>query len=167
MRIQDRELLETLRDSFAEIEMPFELIDVNGKDVLTCFFNGEDELAPKDLSIDIAHLGDEQGNAIRIMVSVFYDLGTEAEDKIRELLPALNSLLSIGCFCMMPEGYLYLSYAFLPDDLEEINAAVTLAAEIDILTATAARARELLLPIVRGELDMNDIGQDAYRIAQL
>ena len=166
MKIQDRELLEALKEAFAEFDTPFEIIDVDGKDVLTRFFDRSSELAPEDLSIDIVHL-DELGDAIRIMVSVFYGLDARAEETILGLLPALNSLLDIGCFCMIPEGYLYLSYAFMTDDLDENNAAISLAADTELLTATAVRARELLLPIVRGEIDPDGIDHDAYRIAQI
>lgn len=164
---QDRQILEELQAALNALELNFEIIDVEGKDVLTCFPAEKTDLTPEDISVNLEHF-DGGSTAMQIMISVFYDLNEQAVPLIERLLTSLNSLLSVGNFCLMQqEGYLYLNSAFLIDGIDEGEAGFSLAAHMGILTATAARARELLLPVVRGEIGAEAIEYDDYRISQM
>ena len=164
--MNDRTLLEIIAEALNEIRLSSELSEIGGKDTLTYYFDEDAPLAPRDCSISVTHFENESV-ALQILISVFYELDDELKPHIERLLKPLNSLLSIGCFCLMPEGYLYLKDAFLIDDMAEEEMLISLAVDLELLTATAARSRELLLPLVNGEISPNEIEEDAFCISQL
>ena len=165
MKQNDRELLERIREALSDIRATSEIADIEGRDVLTYYFEELSEITPIDCSVNVAHFDDGK-TALQLMVSVFYDLSAELVPHVERLLNPLNSMLSIGSFCLMPEGYLYLNYTCLTDDLNETEMLLSLAVGLQLLTATAARARELLLPLVKGETDPNQAEADDFCISQ-
>ena len=161
----NRELLEGMQAFLNNLGKDFELTDVGGKDVLEYYYGGEESF-PVDCTLSVENIGD--GNtAVQIMITVFYELDEKTSAFIRELLPSLNSALEVGCFCLIPQdGFMYLNNAFLTDGFDESNIALSLAANLEVLTATAGQARELLLPLVKGEIKPDDVRKDEMFIAQ-
>ena len=162
----DIELLKTVQAACETIGISFKLEDVNDRPVLLCFSNGS-ELAPLDFSINTVHF-ESGGTGFQLSATVFYSLDAEAASCVQRLLPSMNAFLSVGCFCLMPtENCLYLNSAFLIDRLSEQDWLSSLSVNMDILTATASRARELLLPLVNGEITPDSVREEDFYIIQL
>ena len=162
----DKELLKTIQAAYEAIGVSFELNEVEGKPELICFMKG-DELTPLDCGINAVHF--ESGSeGLQLTVTVFYDLDAETASCVQRLLPSMNAFLSVGCFCLMPvENCLYMNSAFLIDSLSERDWMTSLSVSMDVLTATASRARELLLPLVNGEITPDDVREEDFYISQL
>ena len=162
----DTELLKTIQAAYETIGVDFELEDVNGKPELICFMGG-DEFAPVDCSINAVHF-ESGSDGLQLSVTVFCDLDDETASCVQRLLPSMNAFLSVGCFCLMPvENCLYLNSAFIIDSLSEQERMSSLSVNMDVLTATASRARELLLPIVNGETTPDSVREEDCYISQL
>ena len=162
---KNRELLEGMQAYLNNLGKAFELTDVGGKEVLEYYYGG-DESFPVDCTLSVESIGG--GNtAVQIMITVFYELDEKTAACIQSLLPSLNSMLEIGCFCLIPQdGFLYMNNAFLADDLAGSSIALSLAANLEILTSTAIQARGLLLPLVKGEIQPEDVRRDDMIITQ-
>ena len=162
----DTELLKTIQAAYETIDVHFELEDVDGKPELICFMGG-DELAPLDCSINAVHF-ESGSDGLQLSVTVFYGLDEETASCVQRLLPSMNAFLSVGCFCLMPvENCLYMNSAFIIDSLSEQDWMSSLSVNMDVLTATASRARELLLPLVNGEISPDSVREEDYFISQL
>lgn len=162
----DIELLKTVKAAYEMIDIDFELEDVDGKPGLFRVMGGN-ELAPLDCGISVARF-ESSGVGFQLSVTVFYELDEDIASCVQRLLPSMNRFLSVGCFCLMPvENCLYLNSAFLIDRLSERDWMSSLSVNMDVLTATASRARELLLPLVNGETAPDSVREEDFYIKQL
>ena len=166
MKAQDKELLDHIADYFERLNVDFEKETIGGLDSLVIHYTIEEEILPEDCTITIHH-PDANCTAIQLLFSMFSILDSEKTAEVSEFFDQMNSLLSLGYFgAVKDSGFVYFSYAFLTDKLTDENILSMLNALFGILTLTAAKGRELLLPLVLGKITKEELLNEDLSIVQ-
>ena len=165
MEMNDRELLYIIKELLDEGGADTELVVTDGQEALELEDRAGDE--PRlACNITVSHPS-EDTTAVQFLISMYFGLDEKTTENISRVLPEMNYLLSIGSFGCLPEdGYVYLSHAFLTDGLEMKNILLSFCACFDTLSVTALRGRELLAPLINGELLPEEAEPEQLRIVQ-
>ena len=166
MKQQDEELLERLEAFFKNLGLSYKNDIIGDKPALILTYDPEDDQLPGDCTITISHPG-EDFTAIQMLISIFVELDEKTTADAASLLPVMNSALSIGNFGVIrDEGYLYYNYAFLTNGMSDEGVLLSAAAALSIISDTAAEGIDILLPLINGEKDVDEIRNEDIVIAQ-
>ena len=166
MKQQDEELLERLEAFFENLGLSYKKDTIGEKPALILTYDPEDDQLPGDCTITICHPG-EDFTAIQMLISIFVELDEKTTADAASLLPVMNSALSIGHFGVIrDEGYFYYNYSFLTNGMSDEGVLISAAAALSIISDTAAEGIDILLPLINGEKDVDEIRNEDIVIAQ-
>ncbi|MCR4780954.1 MAG: hypothetical protein K5876_07660 [Ruminiclostridium sp.] len=161
--VWEKELLNELRDLFAEAGRNAEIENISGREVLVAEYEGENE--PEDCNVSVVHLM-EDTTEISVLISVRSGLDEKQSADIAALVPYLNRFLSIGCFGN-EDGYFWYSCSFVIDeDMERSILIKQITASVNIALNTAAEATAMILPVVNGEAHVSELMNEDTSIVQ-
>ncbi len=166
MTHNDSELFERIAGFFKNIDILAEKTELDGQEALVIPFDTGSDDMPADCTITVIH-PDEEYTVVQLLFSLFTDLDRKVSKDAVSLLPRMNLYLTLGSFgAIEDEGFLYLSYAFVTDGLKTDNILMSLGAAFSVLTLTADKGRELLLPLVEGKMTKEEMMSTELNIVQ-
>ena len=162
----DIELLSAVGDLLSEAGINVEPAEIDGRIVLELESRSELVDEEFDCTVSVCHPSKDT-TAVQLLAPVFYELDEDQTVTAARLLPELNYFLEIGSFgCLPEEGYIYFSHSFLTNGLDEESVLRCFPAYLETVAATALRGRELLLPVINGELPPGEIRPEELRVIQ-
>lgn len=140
--------------------------EIADKETIVAEYTGESEDLPEDCTITVENLT-EDSTEIGVLITVFSGFDETQTVNVARVVGELNKYLQLGCFSVIDDGALFLNYCFVLDEEMGVNNMLAaFLASLDAVSAAAIDAKQQLLPLVKGEVTVEQLLEDGLYVEQ-